>query len=113
MVYSDEVQIDALRDARDALRPLLDDHKLKLTYLPFFLKAASLALNKYPTINASIDVENMELTLHGRHDLGVAVNTPRGLAVPVVRNCEQRSVEEIALELGRLKIAVSSFGGKV
>mmetsp|Transcript_2071 Transcript_2071/g.3846 ORF Transcript_2071/g.3846 Transcript_2071/m.3846 type:complete len:178 (+) Transcript_2071:1-534(+) len=70
--------------------------------MPFFVKAASLALTKYPVLNSTIDVEEMKLTYHAGHDVGVAVDTERGLAVPVVRGCEKKSVLEIAVELGRL-----------
>ena len=80
----------------------------KLTHLPFFLKAASLALAKYPVLNSTIDVERMELTYHGHHNIGVDVDTERGLAVPVVKGCEGRSVLEIAEELNRLYALVSS-----
>ncbi|KAL7536655.1 hypothetical protein ACHAXR_008265 [Thalassiosira sp. AJA248-18] len=74
----------------------------KLTYLPFFIKAASLAMRKYPVLNSTIDVEEMTLTYRAEHNIGVAVDTERGLAVPVVRGCEGRSVLDIAMELNRL-----------
>lgn len=59
-------------------------------------------------VNGSIDIEKMELIVHKRHDLGVAVDTPKGLVVVVVRGCEKRSVQEIAVELGRLFALVSN-----
>lgn len=109
MVYADEVRVDALTEVRDSLRPLARERGVeKLTYLPFFLKAASLAMTEHPEVNATIDLEGMEMRCHARHDVGVAVDTDRGLAVPVVRNCEARSVLEIAVELGRLHALVSA-----
>mmetsp|Transcript_39303 Transcript_39303/g.84758 ORF Transcript_39303/g.84758 Transcript_39303/m.84758 type:complete len:577 (-) Transcript_39303:226-1956(-) len=103
MGYGDEINVDALTKVRDMLRPLAQTMGVpKLTYMPFFVKAASLALTKYPTLNSSIDVEEMTLTYHVGHDIGVAVDTERGLAVPVVKGCEGMSVLEIAIELGRL-----------
>jgi pyruvate/2-oxoglutarate dehydrogenase complex dihydrolipoamide acyltransferase (E2) component len=68
-----------------------------------------LALNQYPVVNGSIDMEKMELIVHKSHDLGVAVDTAKGLVVVVVRRCERRSVEEIAVELGRLFALVSEY----
>mmetsp|Transcript_31622 Transcript_31622/g.51558 ORF Transcript_31622/g.51558 Transcript_31622/m.51558 type:complete len:555 (-) Transcript_31622:221-1885(-) len=103
MVYADEINVNALTEVRDTLRPLAQEMGVpKLTYMPFFIKAASLALVKYPVLNSSIDVEEMTLTYHKGHDVGVAVDTERGLAVPVVKGCEDMSVLEIAMELGRL-----------
>ncbi|KAL3792465.1 hypothetical protein ACHAW5_010942 [Stephanodiscus triporus] len=111
MVYSDEVNVNALTEVRDSLRPLYANHargddrqhpERKLTYMPFFVKAASLALSAYPALNSTIDVEGMTLTYHGEHRIGIAVDTPRGLAVPVIGGCQDRSVLEIAEELNRL-----------
>jgi 2-oxoisovalerate dehydrogenase E2 component (dihydrolipoyl transacylase) len=114
MVYSDEINVNALTEVRDSLRPLYANHssrdrnndknaeRKKLTYMPFFVKAASLALSEYPALNSTIDVEGMTLTYHGEHRIGIAVDTPRGLAVPVIGGCQDRSVLEIAEELNRL-----------
>jgi 2-oxoisovalerate dehydrogenase E2 component (dihydrolipoyl transacylase) len=117
MVYSDEINVNALTDIRDSLRPMYakivansskkDDERRsargsKLTYMPFFVKAASLALAEYPILNSTIDVEDMTLTFHAEHRIGIAVDTPRGLAVPVISACQDRSVLDIAEELNRL-----------
>ena len=110
MVYTDEINVTSLQEIRSQLKPMCIERGIpKLTLLPFFLKAASLALNQYPTVNASIDMEKMELRLHKQHDLGVAVDTPKGLVVVVVRGCEGKSVEEIAVELGRLFALVGGY----
>ena len=79
----------------------------KLTYLPFFIKASSLAITKFPVLNSSIDVDEMTMTYHKNHNVGVAVDTERGLTVPVVKRCQDKSVLEIAEELGRLYSLVS------
>eukprot|EP00956_Cyclotella_meneghiniana_P014128 scaffold21033_cov68-Cyclotella_meneghiniana.AAC.4 len=102
MVYSDEINVSALQILRSQLKPTVAERGIKLTLLPFFLKAASMALNQYPVVNGSIDMDKMELRLHKHHDLGVAVDTPKGLVVVVVRGCERKSVQEIAVDLGRL-----------
>lgn len=103
MVYADEINVNALTEVRDSLRPLAKEMGVpKLTYLPFFIKATSLALSTYPVLNSTIDVEEMTLTYHVEHNIGVAVDTERGLTVPVVNGCQDRSVLEIAEELNRL-----------
>lgn len=109
MVYADEINVNALTEVRDSLRPLAKEMGIhKLTYLPFFIKASSLALTKYPVLNSTIDVDEMALTYHKDHNVGVAVDTERGLAVPVVKKCQDKSVLEIAEELNRLYSLVSS-----
>ena len=108
MVYADEISVNALTEVRDSLRPLAKEMGIhKLTYLPFFIKASSLALTKYPVLNSTIDVNEMTLTYHKDHNIGVAVDTERGLAVPVVKKCQDKSVLEIAEELNRLYSLVS------
>jgi 2-oxoisovalerate dehydrogenase E2 component (dihydrolipoyl transacylase) len=108
MVYADEINVNALTGVRDSLRPLAKEMGInKLTYLPFFIKASSLAITKYPVLNSTIDVEEMTLTYHQSHNVGVAVDTERGLTVPVVKRCQDKSVLEIAEELGRLYALVS------
>ncbi len=109
MVYSDEINVDALTNVRDSLRPLATEMGItkKLSHMPFFIKATSLALTKYPIMNSTIDVENMTLTYHSEHRIGVAVDTSRGLTVPVIGRCQEKSVLEIALELNQLYSLVS------
>jgi 2-oxoisovalerate dehydrogenase E2 component (dihydrolipoyl transacylase) len=108
MVYADEINVNALTEVRDSLQPLAKEMGInKLTYLPFFIKASSLAMAKYPVLNSTIDVEEMTLTYHHSHNIGVAVDTERGLTVPVVKRCQDKSVLEIAEELGRLYSLVS------
>lgn len=67
------------------------------------MKAASMALTQYPMINAHADVANGTVTHKAAHNISVAMDTPRGLLVPSVKHCEQRSVFEIAEELQRLQ----------
>lgn len=62
-------------------------HKVKLGFMSFFIKASIVALKRFPTINASIDGE--DIIYHGYYDIGIAVSSPRGLVVPVLRNADQ------------------------
>ena len=69
------------------------EHGVKLGFMSFFVKAAVAALKKYPIINASVD--NNDLVYHGYFDIGIAVGSPRGLVVPVLRNVDQMSFADI------------------
>lgn len=103
MVYADEINVSNLTEVRNSLRPMAAATAgVKLTYMPFFVKAASLALSKYPALNSTIDTENMTLTYHAEHRIGIAVDTSKGLAVPVISVCQDKSVLDIAMELNRL-----------
>lgn len=72
-------------------------HGIKLGFMPFFVKAAVYALEKFPVLNASID--GTDIIYHSYFDIGVAVGTERGLVVPVVRNADQKTFAEIELEI--------------
>jgi 2-oxoglutarate dehydrogenase E2 component (dihydrolipoamide succinyltransferase) len=69
------------------------EHGVKLGFMSFFVKAAVAALKKYPVINASVD--GNDIVYHGYFDIGIAVGSPRGLVVPVLRNCDQMSFADI------------------
>jgi pyruvate/2-oxoglutarate dehydrogenase complex dihydrolipoamide acyltransferase (E2) component len=75
---------------------------IRLTYLPFIVKACAAALKEHPALNASLDDETSEIVLHDRYDIGVAVDTPEGLLVPVVRDADEKSVRQIAAEIDQL-----------
>ena len=103
MCYSDEINMNAILQCRQELKPLAESHGIKLSLLPFAIKAASLAMKEYPVVNSTLNVEEYKLTYRANHNVGVAMDTPRGLAVPVVKDCQNLSVMDIALELERLK----------
>ncbi|CEO94829.1 hypothetical protein PBRA_003642 [Plasmodiophora brassicae] len=73
-----------------------------LSYFPFILKAVSLALLEYPTLNALVSPDCSELHVKAQHNISIAMDTPRGLVVPVIQSCNARSISDIALELQRL-----------
>ncbi|CAB3404248.1 unnamed protein product [Caenorhabditis bovis] len=100
--YNDEVNVDALVKIRSELKELAKERNIKLSYMPFFIKAASLALLEFPGLNATTD-EKLENIIHkASHNICLAMDTPGGLVVPNIKNCEQRSIFEIAQELSRL-----------
>lgn len=82
-----------------------DHDKPRLTFLPFIVKAVVAALKTYPALNASLDEEAGEIVFHGDHNIGVAVDTPAGLVVPVVKSADQKRLREIAAEIERLATA--------
>ena len=75
---------------------------VKLTMMPFVMKAVALALRRHPMVNASLDEENNQIIYKQYVHLGVAVDTPRGLVVPAVRNADEMSVFQLARELATL-----------
>jgi 2-oxoglutarate dehydrogenase E2 component (dihydrolipoamide succinyltransferase) len=74
------------------------EHGVKLGFMSFFVKAAVAALKKYPILNASVD--GNDIIYHGYYDIGIAVGSPRGLVVPILRNADQMSIAEIEKKIG-------------
>jgi pyruvate dehydrogenase E2 component (dihydrolipoamide acetyltransferase) len=101
----DETDATELLAARDRLRRAMDGNGPKLTALAFAVKAAALALHRFPTMNASIDMAAGTMTLHKRVNIGLAVATDDGLVVPVLTDADQRSLRSIAAEIERLTTA--------
>jgi 2-oxoglutarate dehydrogenase E2 component (dihydrolipoamide succinyltransferase) len=89
-----EVNMQPVMDLRKKYQERFEkEHGTKLGFMSFFVKAAVHALKKYPVVNASID--GTDVVYHGYFDIGVAVGSPRGLVVPVVRNADQLSFAQI------------------
>ena len=89
----------------DATRALVNERnpgELRLTYMPFIVKAVVAGLRSYPALNASLDEDASEIVYHERHDIGIAVDTPAGLVVPVVRDASSKRLREIAADVDRL-----------
>lgn len=100
--YVDECDVTELVGLRDALRETYARAGVKLTYLAFIVKAVAAALKEVPIVNSSLDEDGGEIVLHDRYDIGVAVATPGGLIVPVVRAADRKSIGDIAREIDRL-----------
>jgi 2-oxoglutarate dehydrogenase E2 component (dihydrolipoamide succinyltransferase) len=89
-----EVNMQAVIDLRNKYKEKFEkEHGVKLGFMSFFVKAAVAALKKYPVINASVD--GKDIIYHGYFDIGIAVGSPRGLVVPILRNADQLSIAEI------------------
>ncbi|KFE69596.1 dihydrolipoamide acetyltransferase family protein [Hyalangium minutum] len=78
---------------------------IKLTFLPFIVKAVIAALKKYPHLNANFDETTQELVVRGEYNIGIAAQTPDGLTVAVVRNADRLTLRELAQEISRLGTA--------
>ncbi|KAL3108495.1 hypothetical protein niasHT_015417 [Heterodera trifolii] len=102
-VYSDEIVADQLVQLKKHLAPIAAQKGLsKLGFMPIFVKATSLALTKFPLLNASFDPSNEQLILKRSHNISLAIDTPDGLAVPNIKNCQKKTIWEIASEFEKL-----------
>ncbi|XP_026200773.1 lipoamide acyltransferase component of branched-chain alpha-keto acid dehydrogenase complex, mitochondrial [Anabas testudineus] len=101
--YCDEVDLSRLVALRAELRSVAEGRGVKLSYMPFFIKAASLSLLQFPVLNASVDEACQNITYKASHNIGLAMDTSQGLLVPNVKNAQLLSVFEIAQALNRLQ----------
>lgn len=93
-----EVNMQAVIDLRKTYRDKFEkEHGVKLGFMSFFVKAAVAALKKYPIVNASVD--GKDIIYHGYFDIGIAVSSPRGLVVPILRNVDQMSIADIEKQI--------------
>lgn len=97
----DVTELEATRKLANERAPELP----KLTYMPFIIKAVVACLKQYPALNASLDEEAGEIVFHDRYDIGVAIDTPQGLTVAVVREADRKRLREIAADIERLAAA--------
>ncbi|XP_033364658.1 lipoamide acyltransferase component of branched-chain alpha-keto acid dehydrogenase complex, mitochondrial [Bombus vosnesenskii] len=102
-VYSDECNVNRLMDYRNEVKDSVKEQGVSLSLMPFFIKAASRALEKVPQLNAWLDEENQTLRIQKRHNIGIAMDTPEGLIVPNIKNVQDLDIIEIAKQLNRLQ----------
>jgi pyruvate dehydrogenase E2 component (dihydrolipoamide acetyltransferase) len=98
---ADVTDLEQLRVSSNAATAKIKD-AVKLTMLAFVIKASVAALKKFPAFNASIDATGENLILKQYYNIGFAADTPNGLMVPVIKNCDQKGVSQIAQEMGEL-----------
>lgn len=94
--------VTKLRTLQRSLKTETEKINVKISLMPFFIKAASNALSRYPVLNATVDGNCEKVTYCGAHNIAIAMDTKVGLAVPVIKNVDQLSIVEIAKELDRL-----------
>ena len=106
--YVEEIDCTELVELRDKAEARLTGHGIKLTYLPFFVKAAVEALKKHPQINATLDEPAGEIVQRREYHIGIGAQTPEGLMVPVIRHADRRSLLDLAREVDRLGVAAKN-----
>ncbi|ALS33156.1 2-oxoisovalerate dehydrogenase E2 component (dihydrolipoyl transacylase) [Pseudoalteromonas translucida KMM 520] len=100
--FSDEVDLTELIALRSRLKEQYKAQGIKLTMMPFFVKALSLAMKEYPVLNSKVNDECSELTYYNDHNIGIAVDSKIGLLVPNIKSCQSKSIVEVANDLTRL-----------
>ncbi len=102
MTVFEEVEITGLIKVREKYKQRFADNDVKLTYLPFIIKAVAQALKHHPQLNSQLDMENNRIIYRNRYHIGIAVDAPDGLVVPVIRDADRLSVFQIAKQIGEL-----------
>ncbi|MGL6097482.1 MAG: dihydrolipoamide acetyltransferase family protein, partial [Fimbriiglobus sp.] len=100
--YMDECELTDLVRLRSQIKDTYAKAGVKLTYLPFFVKAVARALREVPVVNSTFDEATQEVILHDRYHIGIAVAAPSGLIVPVVKDADRRDIGNLATEIDRL-----------
>jgi pyruvate dehydrogenase E2 component (dihydrolipoamide acetyltransferase) len=103
--YVEEVDMSQLVHLRDQLKDSADRKGVKLTFLPFFIKAILGALREFPMLNASVDDERAEIVVKKYYNIGIATATDEGLTVTVVHEADKKDVWGLAKEIERLSAA--------
>jgi 2-oxoisovalerate dehydrogenase E2 component (dihydrolipoyl transacylase) len=99
---SEEIQLDKLIDARSQLKEAFVKEGVKLSFMPFFIKAMSLALQQFPIINSQVNDNCTEITYFDDHNIGIAVDSKIGLVVPNIKAVQHLSLFEIAQKVNEL-----------
>lgn len=97
--YSEEIDMTNMVSVRDEIKIEAQKRGIKLTYMPFFIKAASVCLHKYPILNSSLDDENESIVYKPYHNISIAIHTPMGLVVPNIKSVHEKSILELSGDL--------------
>ncbi|WP_299496288.1 dihydrolipoyllysine-residue acetyltransferase [uncultured Shewanella sp.] len=106
--YCDEFDLTDLVQLRESMKKAHSTDEVKLTMMPFFMKALSLALKEYPDLNSQVNSDCTEQTFFTRHNIGMAVDSKVGLLVPNVKDVQDKSILAIAADITRLTAAARS-----
>jgi pyruvate dehydrogenase E2 component (dihydrolipoamide acetyltransferase) len=104
VTHQDETDITEVEEFRKSLKAEAERTGLRVTLLSFFMKACAATLKAYPTFNASLDGSGENLILKRYIHIGIAVDTPNGLVVPVIRDVDQKSIFELSAELAEMSL---------
>jgi pyruvate dehydrogenase E2 component (dihydrolipoamide acetyltransferase) len=102
MTVFDEVEVSELVRVREKYKEIFLKKEVKLSYLPFVLKAAALALKKFKALNAQMDMENNQMIYKNYYNIGIAVDTEDGLIVPVIKDVDKLSILQIAQKINEI-----------
>jgi pyruvate dehydrogenase E2 component (dihydrolipoamide acetyltransferase) len=102
VTHCDEADAGPLEALREKMKPEVEAGGAKLTYLPFIVKALIEALKLHPTLNATLDEDENEIVVKKYYNIGIAVDVPDGLIVPVLKMADQKSIAAIAAEIQAL-----------
>jgi pyruvate dehydrogenase E2 component (dihydrolipoamide acetyltransferase) len=102
VTFTDDADVTDLEKVRSKKKNLAEERGFKLTYLPFIIKAVVAGLKEYPYLNATLDEEKEEIILKKYYNIGVAVDTPEGLMVFVIKRADEKSVLDLAKEISAL-----------
>jgi pyruvate dehydrogenase E2 component (dihydrolipoamide acetyltransferase) len=102
VTHHDTVVVDDLVETRARLKPKAEERGIKLTYMPFVVKAIVAALKEYPVLNSQLNEEDEEILVKHYHNIGIAVATDAGLMVPVVKDAGGKDMLTIASEVNEL-----------
>jgi pyruvate dehydrogenase E2 component (dihydrolipoamide acetyltransferase) len=102
VTHVDEVDMTEIVQLREKAKEAAEKRGVKLTYLPFIIKALIPALKQYPYLNATLDNEKDEIVLKKYYNIGIATNTEQGLIVPVVKDADHKSITQLAEEIAKL-----------
>lgn len=116
--FVEECDVTALKELRARLKPAAEKAGVKLTFLPFIVKAVVAALKKHPSLNSAFDEATQEIVVRRYYDIGIASSTDAGLIVPVVRSADRKSILDVARDIARLgedtkagKVSPADLGG--
>ncbi|TMO59317.1 dihydrolipoamide acetyltransferase [Pseudoalteromonas aurantia] len=100
--FSDEIDLTDIIALRKELKEQYAKDGIKLTMMPFFIKALSLAIKEFPIVNSQVNEQCTEITYFDDHNIGMAVDSKLGLLVPNIKSCQTKSIVEVAQEVTRL-----------
>lgn len=107
-LHVDEADVTQLVSLRERLKPRAAERGVRLSYLPFVMKAVTTALQEFPILNSSLDESKNEIVLKRYYNIGMAVATDAGLVVPVLRDVDSRTILDLAADVNRLADAAKA-----
>jgi pyruvate dehydrogenase E2 component (dihydrolipoamide acetyltransferase) len=102
VTHVDEIDMTEVVHLREKANAASEKRGIKLTYLPFIIKALIAALKQYPYLNATLDDQKQEIVLKKYYNIGIATDTDQGLLVPVIKSADHKSINQLAEEIGQL-----------